>query len=206
MEAAGKPEWHQAVDAHGRLMSEHHQQLAYLTEQVTAVWEQSGDSIFPLEQFMGCFRHIFDYSSDGRETGEELITMNQVSRCAAKYALEFRTTRSEWNEPALKTVFHQGLNLEVVMELACCDEQLTLDSLIDLAKRLDQLLQSRRPVSSERNVAMQSATAEPMQLGRARAQRGGEREAFSRVLLFLLWRGEASLPTVPSQVSSLHRG
>lgn len=50
---------------------------------------------------------------------------------------------SGWNEPTLKAAFRQGLNSEVLNELACCNEQLTLDFLIDLAIRLDHLLQNR---------------------------------------------------------------
>lgn len=98
-----------------------------------------------------------------------LLTMKQGSRCVAEYALEFCTVvaRSVWNEPTLRTVFRQGLNPNIVTELACCDEQLALDSLIDLTIRLDHLLQSRRTVRSKANVVVQGATAEPMQLGRA---------------------------------------
>lgn len=59
-----------------------------------------------------------------------------------EYALKFHalTTRSRWNEPALKAVFCQGLDSLILTELACCDEQQTLDSLTDLAIKLDNLL------------------------------------------------------------------
>lgn len=114
----------------------------------TDLWEQGGDSISSLEQFTARFWHVFDHSPNGRGTGEELLTMTQGSCCVAEYGLQLRTiaARSEWNEPALKAVFHQGLNPEIVTELACRDKHLTLDSLNDLTIRLDRLLQSRCPV------------------------------------------------------------
>lgn len=51
---------------------------------------------------MGLFRRLFDH--EGKEVGEELLTISQGPCCVAEYALEFWTiaARSEWNEPALK--------------------------------------------------------------------------------------------------------
>lgn len=47
---------------------------------------------------------------------------------------------SGWNEATLKAIFCHRLNAHI-MELACCDDQDTLDALIDLATCLDQLIQ-----------------------------------------------------------------
>lgn len=79
--------------------------------------------------------------------GHQLITLTSFVEClvtVTEYTLEFQTivARSEWNEPALKMLFPNRLNLEVVTGLACCDDQLTLDSLIDLAIRLDRHLRA----------------------------------------------------------------
>jgi hypothetical protein len=49
---------------------------------------------------------------------------------------------SGWNEPALCTLFRIGLRKEVQMELACRD--VSLDALIEMAIRLDNLLWERR--------------------------------------------------------------
>lgn len=71
------------------------------------------------------------------------MKITQGSRDVVEYALEFRTiaAQSRWNEPALKTAFHQGLNLELV----CQGGQLTLNDLIDLAIRLDRLRRTNCP-------------------------------------------------------------
>lgn len=61
------------------------------------------------------------------------------------YALEFCILAAEsgWNEAALKDVFPAGLNPEVQKEMACHDDEKSLDSLMDLAIRLDNLLRDR---------------------------------------------------------------
>lgn len=73
---------------------------------------------------------------------------------------------SGWNELALKVTFQRGLNEMVLTEMACHDESLTLDSLIDLAIRLDNLLHKhpapRLPAPSIAN----EVAEEPMQLSR----------------------------------------
>lgn len=56
---------------------------------------------------------------EGREGGERLL--QQGNQTAAEYALTFRTVAASrrWNEPALRTLFRQGLHEEVQTELAC---------------------------------------------------------------------------------------
>ncbi|XP_053499602.1 uncharacterized protein LOC128619445 [Ictalurus furcatus] len=122
-----------------------------LTSHSSAGWEQEGNGISTYEQLTSRFRTVFDHSPDNRETGEDLLSLVQGSRCVADYALEFRTVaaRSGWNQPALKAMFRRGLNADIVTELACRDDQLTFDSLINVAIRLDRLLRSRRSLRSE---------------------------------------------------------
>lgn len=47
---------------------------------------------------------------------------------------------SRWNDMVLKIALHLGLNMEVLTELACHDEHITLDSLINFAICSDNLL------------------------------------------------------------------
>lgn len=80
----------------------------------------------------------------------------------AEYALEFHTqvAGSGGNEPALKAMFHQDLDLLILTELACHDEQHILDSLIDLAFKLDNLLPNR-PSLQHAPVNIQPAQSPP---------------------------------------------
>jgi hypothetical protein len=70
----------------------------------------------------------------------------QWNQTAAEYALTFRTVTASggWNKPALRTLFRRGLLEEVQMELACRDDNLTLDALIAIAIHMDNLLQEHR--------------------------------------------------------------
>lgn len=52
------------------------------------------------------------------------------------------------------------------MEMACCDDEITLDSLIDLAIWLDNMLQDCEP-KARPILSACSAVSEPMELGNA---------------------------------------
>lgn len=47
------------------------------------------------------------------------------------------------NKPALKATFHCGLNEDILIEMVCRDDDISLDSLIDLAIHLGILLQRK---------------------------------------------------------------
>uniref|UniRef100_A0A3B1KC43 CCHC-type domain-containing protein n=1 Tax=Astyanax mexicanus TaxID=7994 RepID=A0A3B1KC43_ASTMX len=116
-------------------------------EWATAVWDSI--SVASYTDFLDTFRSVFDHSRYGQSNGELLLALKQGHKPVATYALEFRTLAagSGWNDAALLSVFKNGLNPDILRELACRDEALTLDPLIALSIRLDQLL-SRRPKSS----------------------------------------------------------
>lgn len=58
------------------------------------------------------------------------------------FTLEFCTLAAEsgWKESALKAAFRHRLNHDILTELACQDDEATLDPLIDMAIRVDNLL------------------------------------------------------------------
>lgn len=93
--------------------------------------------------------------------------MFQGSTRVGEYTLELHTLAagSGWEKPALKAALRQDLNLEVLMEMACHDDKLTLDSRINLAISLDHLLCNRQnPRGNETSQPMNS-NSKPMQLG-----------------------------------------
>jgi hypothetical protein len=91
---------------------------------------------------MALFKCIFNHSPEGLEGGECLLQLRQGNQTAAEYAFTFQTVAasSRWNEPTLRTLFRRGLREEVQTELACQDDKLSLDALIAMAIRLDNLL------------------------------------------------------------------
>lgn len=87
---------------------------------------------------------MFNHAPEGREIGEQLLDVKQRRKRAMESLLEFRklATRSGWNASALKTAFRQGLNAKVLAELACLDDQISLDYINDMAIHLDKLLRN----------------------------------------------------------------
>lgn len=61
-----------------------------------------------------------------------------------EHALEFCTLAAESgsNKTALKAAFHLGFNPEVLTDLACRNDQATLNSLINMAIQLDNLIKN----------------------------------------------------------------
>lgn len=84
------------------------------------------------------FRRVFDHAPEGKEIREQLLTIKPWRKPAAEYDLKFcrLMAGSGWNEMMFKAVFLQVLNAEVLTELACRDDQETLNLLVDLAIRL----------------------------------------------------------------------
>lgn len=110
-----------------------------------AVWEQGGESVSSYENFVMLFQRVFDHAAKGREVSARLLSIKQGNRRMVEYALEFSTLAADsgWNKAALKAPYCQGLNADVIFELACRDYAMSLDSLIDLSIQLDNLLQDR---------------------------------------------------------------
>lgn len=101
---------------------------AWALEWVHAAWER-GAEVQSYERLTQLFCAVFDHPTEGREGGECLLRLRQGSRTASEYALDFWMVAAStgWNDQALLTVFHCGLQADVQTELACHDEDLTLD-------------------------------------------------------------------------------
>lgn len=86
----------------------------------TAVWERACKPIASYEQFMGLMTH------PRRGNWRGAFDLNSGSTPHSRKVFEFQTitARSEQNEPVLKDVFCNRLNLEMLTELAWCDDKL----------------------------------------------------------------------------------
>lgn len=119
-----------------------------------AVWEQGGNAISAYENFVTLIKQVFDYAPEGREVSSRISSLKQGQHHVVEYTLEFRilVADSGWNEAALVLVYRQGLNSDFIVELACRDDVASLDTLVDLSVKLDNLLQDhcahlRLPIS-----------------------------------------------------------
>lgn len=144
-------------------------------EWATAVWENEPHIVSSYNSFTNLFKAVFDHPVQGRGAGDQLLQLRQGTQTTAEYALTFRTkaAASGWNEAALLTAFRNGLRPELQKELACRDDDLSLDSLISLAIRLDHLLRERQRLPEPAPTTLHNRTrdvaeSEPMQLGSTR--------------------------------------
>lgn len=143
-------------------------------EWANAVWNGPDSAREHYPEFSCRFRAVFDHPIDGRAVGERLFHLRQERRSAQDYALEFRTLAagSGWNDRALMDHYRCGLREDVRRELACRDTTLSLDQLIDMSIRLDNLLAARGRSERVLCVPPPSPSAPiPMELGGA-APRG----------------------------------
>ncbi|KAL0185475.1 hypothetical protein M9458_021172, partial [Cirrhinus mrigala] len=113
----------------------------------TAVWDLNRPTFPSFELFLHRFKEVFDYPEGGEGAAEQILTLRQGKTTAAEFALTFRTLAAQtgWPDEPLKLHFRKGLNHELQAELACRDEGKSLDELINLAIRIDNLIRSRRP-------------------------------------------------------------
>ncbi|KAI2663045.1 Transposon Tf2-6 polyprotein [Labeo rohita] len=140
-------------------------------EWATAVWDL-GQSTYPtFATFLKSFKEVFQPSPESSEAGEQIVALRQGRRTAAEYALDFRTlaAQSGWNDGPLKLHYRKGLNSDLQVELACRDEDLSLNQYIDLSIRVDNVMRARRSNRSLMPTFQPQPTVsnapEPMQLG-----------------------------------------
>ncbi|KAL0148306.1 hypothetical protein M9458_056368, partial [Cirrhinus mrigala] len=146
----------------------------------------------------------------------KIMALRQGRRTAADYALSFRTlaAQSGWNDEPLKLHYRKGLHPDLQVELACRDENLSLEAYIDLSIWVDSVMRARKPgrlPTPVPAVALANETApEPMQLGTTRLSlEERERHLRGNLCLYCGLAGHirANCPTrpprQPSSVSDL---
>eukprot|EP00063_Salmo_salar_P030992 XP_014005827.1 PREDICTED: uncharacterized protein LOC106574453 [Salmo salar] len=135
-----------------------------------AVWETGGPEVESYECFTLLFRSVFDHPMEGREGDECLLRLCQASKTASEFALEFRTiaASTRWTCWLWSPCSAEECGMEVKMDLACHDDNLSLDQLISIAIELDNLLWSRRrPAQNPEPMATPAPWPEPMEVGSA---------------------------------------
>lgn len=101
------------------------------------MWLSSSGSL-NYSTFIQNFETVFDHPEEGM-CGPAAAEDGS----SAEYAIRFHILEeSGWNEYALIIMFHNGLFLDLQMDLACHSAVLSLDALITLSIKLDQYLHS----------------------------------------------------------------
>ncbi|KAL0157200.1 hypothetical protein M9458_048446, partial [Cirrhinus mrigala] len=179
-------------------------------EWATAVWRLDRPTFPSFAYFLQEFKKVFQPCTESGDAGEQIMALRQGRRTATDYALSFRTlaAQSGWNDGPLKLHYRKGLHPDLQMELACRDEDLTLDQYIELSIRVDNLMRSRKPVRPFQPVFRSTLTGEPapepMQLGATKlTQEERERRLRGNLCLYCGLAGHirANCPTRPPRPS-----
>lgn len=147
----------------------------------SALWDQMSPLTINSQHFIEEMRRVFQHPASRGDVDHRLLNLSQGTRSAADFAIEFRTlaTESGWDQRALRATFHHALSPELKDELAFRDPAPDLESLIDVAIRVDHRLRERQR-ERQRETSLLEATSpvksspppgdleEPMQLGGTR--------------------------------------
>ncbi|KAF7647276.1 hypothetical protein LDENG_00174840 [Lucifuga dentata] len=111
----------------------------------TAVWDTNSLVCASFSSFSMEMKKVFDRSLSGREAAREILHITQNNHMVSDYAIEFRTLAAtcNWDTQALFDVFYHGLSARIKDELATHNLPDNLDSLIELACRVDGHLRVR---------------------------------------------------------------
>uniref|UniRef100_A0A8K9XXP6 Gypsy retrotransposon integrase-like protein 1 n=1 Tax=Oncorhynchus mykiss TaxID=8022 RepID=A0A8K9XXP6_ONCMY len=165
----------------------------------TAIWEARAECTNQYQDFKEEMIRVFDRSVFGEEASRALSSLCQGNRSITDYSIEFRTlaVSSGWNEPALLARLLEGFRAEVKDEILSREVPSSVDSLIELAIRIERRVDLRHRARGKElalSVASLSASlpsssagsgAEPMQLGGIRiSTEERERRITNRLCLY----------------------
>lgn len=154
-------------------------------EWATAVWDTQAPCCHSFEDFKTEMMRLFDRSAQGEAAAARLVRLKQGDRTVTDFSVEFQTlsTACGWNDAALRAQFLEGLRDDIQDEITVHEIPRTLDSLVELALRIEsrmlyrcQRQSLRHRVFSDETVTSVSHSnpvnpavpSEPMQLGRMR--------------------------------------
>lgn len=165
----------------------------------TAIWEAEAECTHQYQDFKEEMIRVFDRSIFGEEASRVLSSLCQGKRSVTDYSIEFRTLAAscDWNPPALLARFLEGLCAEVKDEILSREVPSSVDSLIELAIRIEKRFDLRRRVRGKESAfsvtsfsaslpsSSASSDSEPMQLGGIRiSAKEKERRITNRLCLY----------------------
>lgn len=114
----------------------------------TTIWEAEAECTHQYQDFKEEMIRVFDRSIFGEEASRVLSSLCQGKRSVTDYSIEFRTLAAscDWNPPALLARFLEGLCAEVKDEILSREVPTSVDSLIELAIRIEKRFDLRRRV------------------------------------------------------------
>lgn len=109
------------------------------------VWKQKLPCCSYFQSFSEEIKRVFDRTASGREAAWVLAELHQDNRSIADFSIELHTLAAEsnWNSEAQWDKYLYGLADYIKDEIYALELTKRLDSLIDLAVRVDNMLQCR---------------------------------------------------------------
>ncbi|ROL53540.1 Retrotransposon-like protein 1 [Anabarilius grahami] len=107
------------------------------------LWTQNTPVVQSLSSFINHFKEVFGKPSWDSSLGERLCNLKQGALSVSDYALQFRTlvAASGWNEQALISRYHQGLDPREQFHLAAYKDTIRLEKFIQLSIRFATRMQ-----------------------------------------------------------------
>ncbi|KAK3517133.1 hypothetical protein QTP86_003980 [Hemibagrus guttatus] len=107
------------------------------------IWTQNNPIVTSLPNFIEHFKEVFGKPAWDSSVGERLCRLKHGVMLVSDYALQFQTlaAASGWNEQALITTYHQGLDPRVRLHLAANEDSIGLEKFIQLSIRFATCMQ-----------------------------------------------------------------
>ncbi|XP_073670196.1 uncharacterized protein [Paramisgurnus dabryanus] len=146
-----------------------------------AAWGAKAPFTFSFEALEEEMLKLFDRSLKGDMAAAELVRLRQRNDSVTDFAIRFKTLAicCNWNDAALRAQFLEGLTPGIQDEIALREPPTSLEAVIDLALRVESrhrqrdLRRSFRHLMSEPGeIASETPSEEPMQLGKFRISAG----------------------------------
>ncbi len=124
------------------------------------IWNPQS-SINSFDAFSAHFREVFGLSTDSLSIADQLICLWQGTSSVSMYTLQFRILAASygWNETALLTAYRQGLDPQIITQMAIYNENVGLESFIQKAVKISQRLKACLP--NENSLSQASPAACP---------------------------------------------
>ncbi|KAF7644122.1 hypothetical protein LDENG_00227410 [Lucifuga dentata] len=125
----------------------------------TAKWDRQTSTCSSFQAFAAELRKVFGMEVSSYDSAQGLLKMHQGNQTVADFAIDFRikARRSEWNMAALCDAFLNGLADYIKDKMVSYDLPTTLDSLMELATRINLCIQARRREKLQRTTRRQSS-------------------------------------------------
>ncbi len=138
-----------------------------------AIWNANTSLINSYTAFTNHFKKVFELATGALSMSDQLLRLRQGTSSTHEYTLQFRTLAATcgWNEAALISVYRQGLDTNILTQMAIFDDSVGLESFMQKANRIAQRLSACHTAEAALQPASPahgSPVPEPMQVDTTR--------------------------------------